>query len=103
MKYGRHFLAVSLIVLGALCQGAVAHAANINVVWTSEVGQFAPLWITKEARLFEKYGNQGQLIFIQGAASAAAALSRAALPPAPLRFLRLPMSRTPCPARASSM
>jgi ABC-type nitrate/sulfonate/bicarbonate transport system substrate-binding protein len=50
-------------------------AANINVVWTSEVGQFAPLWVTKEAKLFEKYGNNVQLIFIQGAASAAAALS----------------------------
>jgi ABC-type nitrate/sulfonate/bicarbonate transport system substrate-binding protein len=45
------------------------------VVWTSEVGQFAPLWVTKEAKLFEKYGNQVQLIFIQGASSAAAALT----------------------------
>jgi NitT/TauT family transport system substrate-binding protein len=52
-----------------------AQAANINVVWTSEVGQFAPLWVTKEAKLFEKYGNQVQLIFIQGATSAAAALT----------------------------
>jgi NitT/TauT family transport system substrate-binding protein len=52
-----------------------ATAANMNVVWTSEVGQFAPLWVTKEARLFEKYGNSVQLIFIQGASSAAAALS----------------------------
>jgi NitT/TauT family transport system substrate-binding protein len=43
-------------------------------VWTSEVGLFAPLWVTKEAKLFEKYGNQAQLIFIQGASSAAAAL-----------------------------
>jgi ABC-type nitrate/sulfonate/bicarbonate transport system substrate-binding protein len=51
-----------------------ASGAQINVVWTSEVGQFAPLWVTKEAHLFEKYGNQVQLIFIQGAASAAAAL-----------------------------
>jgi NitT/TauT family transport system substrate-binding protein len=51
-----------------------ASAANINIVWTSEVGQFAPLWVTKEAKLFEKYGNHGQLIFIQGASSAAAAL-----------------------------
>ncbi len=49
-------------------------AAQINVIWTSEVGQFAPLWVTKEAKLFEKYGNQVQLIFIQGATSAAAAL-----------------------------
>jgi ABC-type nitrate/sulfonate/bicarbonate transport system substrate-binding protein len=54
---------------------ASAPAAPINVVWTSEVGQFAPLWVTKEAKLFEKYGNQVQLIFIQGATSAAAALT----------------------------
>jgi len=57
-----------------LLQTQVASAANINVVWTSEVGQFAPLWVTKEAKLFEKYGNNVQLIFIQGASSAAAAL-----------------------------
>ncbi len=49
-------------------------AAQMNVIWTSEVGQFAPLWVTKEAKLFEKYGNQVQLVFIQGASSAAAAL-----------------------------
>jgi ABC-type nitrate/sulfonate/bicarbonate transport system substrate-binding protein len=58
-----------------LCfHSATASAASINVVWTSEVGQFAPLWVTKEANLFEKYGNSVQLIFIQGASSAAAAL-----------------------------
>src|SRR6185369_10637355 len=54
---------------------ATASATNINVVWTSEVGQFAPLWVTKEAKLFEKYGNNVELIFIQGAALAAAALT----------------------------
>jgi ABC-type nitrate/sulfonate/bicarbonate transport system substrate-binding protein len=73
MKMSRsllHWVAAFLLV------GAVpASAANINVVWTSEVGSFAPLWVTKEAKLFEKYGNHVQLIFIQGATSAAAALS----------------------------
>jgi NitT/TauT family transport system substrate-binding protein len=64
------FLALLFSVLSSPAQ-----AANINVVWTSEVGQFAPLWVTKEAKLFEKYGNQVQLIFIQGATSAAAALT----------------------------
>ena len=66
----RNFMIV-LLLLHPLPVGA----ANINVVWTSEVGQFAPLWVTKEAKLFEKYGNTVQLIFIQGASSAAAALS----------------------------
>ena len=71
-------LPVKLLPLTALMIWLVAgpvRAANINVVWTSEVGQFAPLWVTKEAKLFEKYGNNVQLIFIQGASSAAAALS----------------------------
>ena len=65
-------LSVLALVFGQTTTGG---AANINVVWTSEVGQFAPLWVTKEAKLFEKYGNSVQLIFIQGASSAAAALS----------------------------
>lgn len=70
----RDYLGALSVVL-CLISLAPANAANINVVWTSEVGQFAPLWVTKEAKLFEKYGNQVQLIFIQGASSAAAALS----------------------------
>jgi ABC-type nitrate/sulfonate/bicarbonate transport system substrate-binding protein len=49
-------------------------AAQMNMIWTSETGTFSPIWVTKEAKLFEKYGNQVQLIFIQGAASAAAAV-----------------------------
>ena len=64
-----------ITVAAALFQATASFAANMNVVWTSEVGQFAPLWVTKEAKLFEKYGNNVQLIFIQGASSAAAALS----------------------------
>jgi NitT/TauT family transport system substrate-binding protein len=68
--------ALRLITVAAIVtQSATAFAANINVVWTSEVGQFAPLWVTKEAKLFEKYGNNVELIFIQGASLAAAALT----------------------------
>ena len=67
-------LLMSLSVLVLALPSSPLPAAQINVVWTSEVGQFAPLWVTKEARLFEKYGNQVQLIFIQGASSAAAAI-----------------------------
>jgi len=72
MKLNRWVLYFNVALL--LFHAAPASAANINVVWTSEVGQFAPLWVTREAKLFEKYGNNGQLIFIQGASSAAAAL-----------------------------
>jgi ABC-type nitrate/sulfonate/bicarbonate transport system substrate-binding protein len=73
MSTARCFVAGFAALL--LAHAVPAAAANINVVWTSEVGQFAPLWVTKEAKLFEKYGNHVQLIFIQGASSAAAALS----------------------------
>jgi NitT/TauT family transport system substrate-binding protein len=73
MRLNRSVLNIAALML--LACAAPASAANINVVWTSEVGQFAPLWVTKEAKLFEKYGNHVQLIFIQGASAAAAALS----------------------------
>src|ERR687891_1298578 len=73
MKVNRILRNFILVLL--LLDAHAVSAANINVVWTSEVGQFAPLWVTKEAKLFEKYGNTVQLIFIQGASSAAAALS----------------------------
>lgn len=61
-------------VLAFFLAPSKASAAQMNVIWTSEVGLFAPLWVTKEARLFEKYGNQVQLIFVQGASAAAAAV-----------------------------
>ena len=69
------FLTPAIFFTSSWFYSAPSFAANINVVWTSEVGAFAPLWVTKDAKLFEKYGNNVQLIFIQGASSAAAALS----------------------------
>jgi NitT/TauT family transport system substrate-binding protein len=70
----RFALSIALSLLALALAPHSAPAAQINIVWTSEVGLFAPLWVTKEAKLFEKYGNQAQLIFIQGASSAAAAV-----------------------------
>ena len=75
MKQLRQLSPLSFIFGFFVLQSQPALAANINVVWTSEVGQFAPLWVTKEAKLFERYGNNVQLIFIQGASLAAAAIS----------------------------
>jgi NitT/TauT family transport system substrate-binding protein len=75
MKKNLRTLALPLLLASFVFYTAPASAANINVVWTSEVGQFAPLWVTKEAKLFEKYGNNVELIFIQGASLAAAALT----------------------------
>lgn len=70
----RFALSISLSLLVFALLPRPLPAAQMNVVWTSEVGLFAPLWVTREAKLFEKYGNQVQLIFIQGASSAAAAI-----------------------------
>jgi ABC-type nitrate/sulfonate/bicarbonate transport system substrate-binding protein len=75
MKKLLRILPIPFFVAWFASNTASASAAHINVVWTSEVGQFAPLWVTKEAKLFEKYGNTVDLIFIQGASSAAAALT----------------------------
>jgi len=63
-------------IWAVLCPGFGGYlfAAQMYAIWTSEAGVYAPAWVTKEAHLFEKYGNQAQLIFIQGATSAAAAL-----------------------------
>lgn len=63
----------SLALLCPLFSGYLS-AAQLNVLWTSESGVYAPVWVTREADLFEKHGNRVQLIFIQGASSAAAAL-----------------------------
>jgi ABC-type nitrate/sulfonate/bicarbonate transport system substrate-binding protein len=69
----RRLFSIALLSIGFFTAPA-ARAAQITLIWTSETGTFAPIWVTKEARLFEKYGNQVQLVFIQGAAAAAAAL-----------------------------
>jgi len=65
-----------MAILAVLSPGLGGHlfAAQMYAIWTSEAGVYAPAWVTKEANLFEKYGNHVQLIFIQGATSAAAAL-----------------------------
>lgn len=63
----RRYLSALVVVISFLFAATHAFAAKINVVWTSGIGQFSPLWVTKETHLFEKYSNQVQLIFIQGA------------------------------------
>lgn len=74
MRNKIHGVLLSLILFTALAVSPPAQAAQMNMIWTSETGTFAPIWVTKEAKLFEKYGNRVELIFIQGAASAAAAV-----------------------------
>ncbi len=74
MKIKSLLQSIAILALLSPCLGGVLSAAQMNALWTSEAGVYSPAWVTGEARLFEKYGNQVQLIFIQGATSAAAAL-----------------------------
>ena len=63
----------SLALLCPLFSGYLS-AAQLNVLWTSESGIYAPVWVTREVNLFEKHGNRVRRIFVQGVTSAAAAL-----------------------------
>lgn len=47
---------------------------KMRVGYSAQAGAFAPIWITKEAGIFRKYGLDVDLIFIPGGPTAAAAL-----------------------------
>jgi ABC-type nitrate/sulfonate/bicarbonate transport system substrate-binding protein len=46
----------------------------MNVGYSAQAGAFAPIWITKDAGLFQKNGLDANLIFIPGGPTAAAAM-----------------------------
>jgi len=46
--------------------GAVAAAEKINASYGAISGSMAPLWVAKEARLFEKHGLDLNLVYIPG-------------------------------------
>jgi NitT/TauT family transport system substrate-binding protein len=70
MKYTA-ILMFSWILMGA---PSSTFAALINFSTASDAGNTAPLWVAKDAGLFEKYGNATQLIFIPGASISISAL-----------------------------
>lgn len=47
---------------------------RMNVGYSAQAGAFAPIWITKDAGLFQKNGLEANLIFIPGGPTAAAAM-----------------------------
>jgi NitT/TauT family transport system substrate-binding protein len=53
------------LVLGSV-GGALAQPIKLKVAYPTVVGAMAVLWVTKEARLFEKYGLDVELIYIAG-------------------------------------
>ena len=68
-------IAVALILLiGAGLVHAQAKLERMNVGYSAQAGAFAPIWITKDAGIFQKNGLDVNLIFIPGGPTAAAAM-----------------------------
>ena len=59
-------LCLSFTLVLAVCRVSVAQPAKLKVAYPTVVGAMAVLWVTKEARLFEKYGLDVELIYIAG-------------------------------------
>jgi NitT/TauT family transport system substrate-binding protein len=53
---------------------------RLHVGYSAQAGSLAPIWITKEAGIFEKHGLDVELLFIPGGPTAAAALLSGAVP-----------------------
>lgn len=65
MKIKIAFLAL-LLARGTKPWSTIAQTIELNVAYPTTVGSMAVLWVTKEARLFEKHGLQVELIYIGG-------------------------------------
>ena len=80
MKHAlRRTMRLSALALAALATGAgsalnAAPAEKMIVGWSAIAGSQAPVWITKEAGLFEKQGLDVTLIYIDGGSKATQAL-----------------------------
>jgi NitT/TauT family transport system substrate-binding protein len=58
-------LGLLLSFCGLLCT-ASAQMTKLKVAYPTTVGSMAVLWMTKEAKLFEKHGLEVELIYIAG-------------------------------------
>jgi ABC-type nitrate/sulfonate/bicarbonate transport system substrate-binding protein len=69
-----------LLVFGAHAGAVRAQAVKLNVAYPTTVGSMAVLWVTKEARLFEKHGLQVELIYIGGSSKVVQAMLAREIP-----------------------
>ena len=53
---------------------------RLHVGYSAQAGSLAPIWITKDAGIFKKYGLDVELLFIPGGPTAAAALLSGEVP-----------------------
>jgi NitT/TauT family transport system substrate-binding protein len=73
------FLAL-LLACGTKPWSAFAQTIKLNVAYPTTVGSMAVLWVTKEARLFEKHGLQVELIYIGGSSKVVQAILAREIP-----------------------
>jgi ABC-type nitrate/sulfonate/bicarbonate transport system substrate-binding protein len=57
---------IAIALLGLFALGAHAAAERINSSYGAISGSMAPIWVAKEARLFDKYGLDLNLVYIPG-------------------------------------
>ncbi|MGH7809857.1 MAG: ABC transporter substrate-binding protein [Candidatus Binatia bacterium] len=60
------FTAVLSILAGAPRSAAAATLESIFIAYPTTSSQFTPLWFARDVGLYEKYGLDGKLVFIQG-------------------------------------
>ena len=67
MKIRKPFLPASFGLMACLLSFAPARALeSIIIAYPTTSSQFTPLWFTRDVGLYEKYGLDGKLVFIQG-------------------------------------
>jgi len=55
-----------LLWLGVFYRSVEAQTTKLKVAYPTTVGSMAVLWVTKEAKLFEKHGLEVELIYVAG-------------------------------------
>ena len=65
-KFNCSFLVISLFAFLGLRPGDSAELTRIRIGYPSPSASFSPLFVAKEAALFEKYGLASELLYLQG-------------------------------------
>jgi NitT/TauT family transport system substrate-binding protein len=67
MKIGKPFLPAIFGLMACLLSLTPARALeSLIIAYPTTSSQFTPLWFTRDVGLYEKYGLDGKLVFIQG-------------------------------------
>jgi NitT/TauT family transport system substrate-binding protein len=70
----------AVIFLVVLLPGLALAQTRLKVAYPTTIGAMSVLWVTKEARLFEKYGLDVELIYIAGSSMVAQAMLAKEIP-----------------------